>query len=183
MRRKRSFFDNNFSNTNSINDLISIPTKNKPSRYVPPPPSRPRLNNVNIFSNNIDNKPVPIDRSNQPDNNYGKIINNISQNNNYNTVPSLSIQYIPNYGFKYYAVVPEHKSAYLKTNDIQPQQQQLQQQKQQYQNNDKYYYNNKYDKYQDDKFNAKLRKYKDYKKVKNTTNLNKIVFKYIIFTF
>uniref|UniRef100_A0A182TFE9 Uncharacterized protein n=1 Tax=Anopheles melas TaxID=34690 RepID=A0A182TFE9_9DIPT len=75
-------------------------------------------------------------------------------------VPSLAVQYVPNKGLKYYAVVPKHtevsygaaKQALLATNDLYDQQ--LAQ--------------SKYDKYDklNGKYNPKLKKYKAYEKVK-----------------
>uniref|UniRef100_A0A182WBA4 Uncharacterized protein n=1 Tax=Anopheles minimus TaxID=112268 RepID=A0A182WBA4_9DIPT len=76
-------------------------------------------------------------------------------------VPSLAVQYVPNKGLKYYAVVPKHtevsygsaKQALLATNDLYHHQQQAQ---------------SKHDKYDklNGKYNPKLKKYKAYEKVK-----------------
>ncbi|XP_055529274.1 uncharacterized protein LOC129721120 [Wyeomyia smithii] len=68
-------------------------------------------------------------------------------------VPSLAVQYVPNQGFKYYAVVPGHneepsgKSAYLKSNDA---------------------LLGKYDRFDkpNGRYNAKLKKHKAFEKVK-----------------
>ncbi|XP_062543965.1 putative mediator of RNA polymerase II transcription subunit 15 [Armigeres subalbatus] len=70
-----------------------------------------------------------------------------------NVVPSLAVQYVPNQGFKYYAVVPvlsegPSKSAYLKTNDAQLGKQ-----------------HERYDK-PNGRYNAKLKKYKAFEKAK-----------------
>ncbi|XP_021698959.1 uncharacterized protein LOC5571331 [Aedes aegypti] len=68
-------------------------------------------------------------------------------------VPSLAVQYVPNQGFKYYAVIPVNsenpsKSAYLKTNDALLGKQ-----------------HERYDK-PNGRYNAKLKKYKAFEKVK-----------------
>nr|XP_029735739.1 uncharacterized protein LOC109399490 [Aedes albopictus] len=69
-------------------------------------------------------------------------------------VPSLAVQYVPNQGFRYYAVVPVHssvnpsKSAYLKTNDALLGKE-----------------HERFDK-PNGRYNAKLKKYKAFEKVK-----------------
>ncbi|XP_052870959.1 uncharacterized protein LOC128276541 [Anopheles cruzii] len=91
--------------------------------------------------------------------------NNQPQPQQQHVVPSLAVQYVPNKGLKYYAVVPRHtevtypgdqpKPSLLATNDLYADQQQQQPR-------------SKYDKYDklNGKYNPKLKKYKAYEKVK-----------------
>lgn len=101
---------------------------------------KPEQNKQTSVANNSQNQPPSTVAAQQP------------QQQREHVVPSLAVQYVPNQGFKYYAVVPVHsenpsKNAYLKTNDVQL---------------------GKYDQYDkpNGKFNAKLKKYKAFEKVK-----------------
>lgn len=178
-----------------------IPNPN-PYRYILPPPSRPKYNDITLEQRQQHQQhqqqhqaqpvqptnPTPISTSTVP---TGKIIDKPQQpqptyqNSNDapqnraaapsqpqqpqqqpQIVPSLAVQYVPNKGLKYYAVVPRHtevsygsdKQALLETNDLYHSQQQHQQQQLQ----------SKYDKYDklNGKYNPKLKKYKAYEKVK-----------------
>ncbi|XP_058123295.1 uncharacterized protein LOC131294385 [Anopheles ziemanni] len=173
-----------------------IPNPN-PYRYILPPPSRPKYNDITLEQRKQHQQqhqaqpvqptnPTPIATSTVP---TGKIIDKPQQpqptyqNSNDapqnraaapsqpqqhhqqqqpQIVPSLAVQYVPNKGLKYYAVVPRHtevtygsdKQTLLETNDLyHNEQQQLQ---------------SKYDKYDklNGKYNPKLKKYKAYEKVK-----------------
>lgn len=141
--------------------------------YVPPPPSRPKLNNPdddrqkqlqreqhqqqNQHRDQSHQHPIstsstvatPISTTLAPT--YGTIVHHPNQIQDVNKpVSSLAVQYIPNYGNQYVAVVPTYqKSDYLNNNDV-------------YDNPGKY---DKYDKYHE-KYMAKLKKFKAYEQQK-----------------
>ncbi|XP_065084533.1 uncharacterized protein GV1 [Ochlerotatus camptorhynchus] len=151
-----------------------VPNPN-PYVYILPPPSRPKYNDIPVrrqvshqtqAAQSTTTAPatsstvVPTGKIiEKPEQNIQTPVANISQNQpasvaaqQQHIVPSLAVQYVPNQGFKYYAVVPVHsenpsKSAYLKTNDVQL---------------------GKYDQYDkpNGRYNAKLKKYKAFEKVK-----------------
>lgn len=83
----------------------------------------------------------------------------------YNTVPSLSVRYIPNVGLRYYAVVPiiDSKLHHLQTN-------QVEYNNYNNNNNDKYLHKREYFDKPNGKFNAKLKKYKAYELEKQKFN-------------
>lgn len=144
-----------------------------PYVYILPPPSRPKYNDIPVRRQQTIQKTestqsttvAPAASSTlaptgkvieKPEQNKQTPVANNSQNQQpqqrQHVVPSLSVQYVPNQGFKYYAVVPVNsenpsKSAYLKTNDVQL---------------------GKYDQYEkpNGRYNAKLKKYKAFEKVK-----------------
>jgi hypothetical protein len=125
-----------------------------------PPPSRPRSNDLYDSDYKYNKwqayKQQQLEEQQQRQV-YGKILSDNSFEATQNIVPSLSVKYYPNYGFRYFAVVPE-KQYYLKTNDLS--------------NSGKY---DKYDKW-NGKFNQKTKSYKayDYVKVKPTTPTNNV---------
>lgn len=136
-----------------------IPNPN-PYQYVLPPPSRPKPATDNYARAPISTQQQQETyyKQQQQQQNYGQLItkhpNNNNNNNNiyYKRVPSLAVQYIPNFGFKYNAIVPSPssstlsgKSYYLKENDI---------------------YDGKFNGKLNGKYNAKLKKYKAYEKIK-----------------
>lgn len=126
-----------------------IPNPNK-YQYVLPPPSRPKP-----ATNNYKQSSKPIIGQQKPrEFVFGKIISPDYINSFFpqsSTVSAFSPQFIPNYGFKYHAIVPEsEKTYYTKHSD--------------------YFYNNKYDKY-NGKYNGKAKKYKPYEKVKYNSNV------------
>ncbi|XP_053675729.1 tyrosine-protein phosphatase non-receptor type 23 [Anopheles nili] len=178
-----------------------IPNPN-PYRYILPPPSRPKYNDITLEQRKQSqqqqhhhnhqtvapvNPTLPsttaaptgqiIDRPQQQQQQQASGVNPTGSPAQHTTVhhqpqqqpqqqqphvvPSLAVQYVPNKGLKYYAVVPRHtevsygsaKQALLATNDLYSQQQQAQ---------------SKYDKYDklNGKYNPKLKKYKAYEKVK-----------------
>lgn len=163
-----------------------VPNPN-PYVYILPPPSRPKYNDITaqrkqnqqVYSTAAPSQPSPttpapvtpsVNQTPTQAPNTGRIIerpvqnqNNLSQNQQQQQqlVPSLAVQYVPNQGLKYYAVVPvvqnglggvapaPGKSAYLKTNDAQ--------------------LGKEYERYPEKpngRYNAKLKKYKAYEKVK-----------------
>lgn len=140
-----------------------VPNPN-PYVYILPPPSRPKYNDITVQRKQNQQElttaaaqpssvtPTTTTTSTQAPV-TGRIIERPSQNQlvphqqQQQTVPSLAVQYVPNQGYKYYAVVAPAKSAYLKTNDAQ-----LGKAEQ-------------YDK-PNGRYNAKLKKYKAYEKVK-----------------
>ncbi|XP_055619730.1 uncharacterized protein LOC129764553 [Toxorhynchites rutilus septentrionalis] len=156
---------------NRSNDL---PNPN-PYIYILPPPSRPKYTDITqqrklsqqesavhptITTPSASSTLAPTGRiitRPEQDNNQQVPAINSSQNQsqshpNGHTVPSLSVQYVPNRGYNYYAVVPAHqevpsKSAYLKTNDA---------------------LLGKYQQYDkpNGRYNAKLKKYKAFEKAK-----------------
>uniref|UniRef100_A0A182PIS3 DUF4794 domain-containing protein n=1 Tax=Anopheles epiroticus TaxID=199890 RepID=A0A182PIS3_9DIPT len=175
-----------------------IPNPN-PYRYILPPPSRPKYNDITLEqrkqSQQQQQQQQPQNGNAQPATPAsptqtpttaapaGQIIDKPQQQpasgapnaapvhsqqpqqqQQQHVVPSLAVQYVPNKGLKYYAVVPKHtevtygsaKQALLATNDLYHHQQ-LQQHAQ-----------SKYDKYDklNGKYNPKLKKYKAYEKVK-----------------
>ncbi|XP_058457447.1 uncharacterized protein LOC131434598 isoform X2 [Malaya genurostris] len=167
-----------------------VPNPN-PYVYILPPPSRPKYNDITLeqrkHNRHVNNAKLATITTASPSltstSHTGRIIERPEQNNStpkqdttsprsqpstQNTVtpvstslhpvpshrvPSLAVQYIPNQGFKYYAVVPlahneeQSKSEYLKTNDAML---------------------GKYDRYDkpNGRYNAKLKKYKAYEKMK-----------------
>uniref|UniRef100_A0A182LS87 Uncharacterized protein n=1 Tax=Anopheles culicifacies TaxID=139723 RepID=A0A182LS87_9DIPT len=174
-----------------------IPNPN-PYRYILPPPSRPKYNDITLEQRKQSqqqqpqNGPQPtpqvnptqttsstaaptgqiIDKPQANQQQPASGVNGVpqqpqqpqsahSQPPQQNFVPSLAVQYVPNKGLKYYAVVPKHtevsygsaKQALLATNDLYHHQQQAQ---------------SKHDKYDklNGKYNPKLKKYKAYEKVK-----------------
>ncbi|XP_050075352.1 uncharacterized protein LOC126562812 [Anopheles maculipalpis] len=167
-----------------------IPNPN-PYRYILPPPSRPKYNDITLEQRKQSQQqhhqqaqtsaqpaaPANPTQSSTTAAPTGKIIDKPQQPNHQpasgansqppqqqppqHVVPSLAVQYVPNKGLKYYAVVPKHtevtygsaKQALLATNDLYNDQQQAQ---------------SKYDKYDklNGKYNPKLKKYKAYEKVK-----------------
>ena len=179
-----------------------ISPSNTQLRYILPPPSRPKYNDITLEqrkqsqqqqqqqhqSRNGNAQPVPpanptqtlstaaptgqiIDKPQAHQQPLASGANNAAPANSQQpqqqqqqqpqqVVPSLAVQYVPNKGLKYYAVVPKHtevsygaaKQALLATNDLYDQQ--LAQ--------------SKYDKYDklNGKYNPKLKKYKAYEKVK-----------------
>ncbi|XP_058838533.1 uncharacterized protein LOC131694116 [Topomyia yanbarensis] len=169
------------------NQSDDVPNPN-PYVYILPPPSRPKYNDITLEhrrqnrhesttkqavttssssstptpptgriiekpeQNNSTPKPEPTSPNSQPQSPNNATPSTTSQPQTSHRVPSLAIQYVPNQGFKYYAVVPVHneeqsKSAFLKTNDAML---------------------GKYDRYDkpNGRYNAKLKKYKAYEKVK-----------------
>lgn len=147
-----------------------VPNPN-PYTYILPPPSRPKYNDITAqrrqnqqqFSTAAPTPSPVIASFNQTPTqapNAGRIIDRPVQNQNHlsqnQIVPSLAVQYVPNQGLKYYAVVPvvqngvgPGKAAYLKTNDVQ--------------------LGKEYERYPEKpngRYNAKLKKYKAYEKVK-----------------
>uniref|UniRef100_A0A1B0CDU9 Putative serine/threonine-protein kinase pakg n=1 Tax=Lutzomyia longipalpis TaxID=7200 RepID=A0A1B0CDU9_LUTLO len=111
-----------------------VPNPN-PYVYVLPPPSRPRYNN-NTYQQRSTERPQGTTQA--P--NYGTILsphhNEISRDDQYvKPVAHLAVQYVPNVGFKYYAVIAYNP--YVKQSK------------------------NIYDK-PNGKYNAKLKKYKAY---------------------
>lgn len=164
-----------------------VPNPN-PYVYILPPPSRPKYNDITVQrkqnqqeystaapsqpSSATPTTPTTVNSSVQSPTqapNTGRIVDrpvqNQQQQQQYHqnhlsqTVPSLAVQYVPNQGLKYYAVVPVHnggagpaapgKAAYLKTNDAQ--------------------LGKEYERYPEKlngRYNAKLKKYKAYEKVK-----------------
>lgn len=163
------------------------------SRYVPPPPSRPKLNNPDderqkqlqqeqqqqqnqhqqqqqphqhsLPSLSTSTTATPTTTTLAPT--YGTIVHHPNEIQNVDkSVSSLAVQYIPNYGNQYVAVVPTYqKSDYLNNNDV-------------YDNPGNY---DKYDKF--DKFNGKymtkLKKFKAYEqqKIKYVPYYNTVSFK------
>lgn len=158
---------------------------------MPPPPSRPKLNNPD------DDRQKQLQREQQQQQNqhkeqlqqhhppaasstvatpitttlaptYGTIVHHPNQIQDINKpVSSLAVQYIPNYGNQYVAVVPAYqKSDYLNNNDV-------------YDNPGKY---DKYDKYYE-KYMAKLKKFKAYEqqKVKYTPYYEPVSYILLIF--
>lgn len=145
------------------------------SRYVPPPPSRPKLNNPdddrqrqlqqeqlqqqNQHRNQLQQNPTvasptaasPAVSTTTLAPTYGTIVHHPNQIQDVNkSVSSLAVQYVPNYGNQYVAVVPPYQKVdYLNDNNV-------------YDNTGKYA---KYDKY-NDKYLAKLRKFKAYEQQK-----------------
>uniref|UniRef100_A0A182Y852 Uncharacterized protein n=1 Tax=Anopheles stephensi TaxID=30069 RepID=A0A182Y852_ANOST len=173
-----------------------IPNPN-PYRYILPPPSRPKYNDITLEQRKQSQQQQHHHHQQQPAQPAtpasptqspttaaptGQIIDKPHQSNQQpasgahsqppqqqqqqqqqqHVVPSLAVQYVPNKGLKYYAVVPKHtevshgsaKQALLATNDLYHDQQQQAQ--------------SKYDKYDklNGKYNPKLKKYKAYEKVK-----------------
>ncbi|XP_053686582.1 mucin-2 [Sabethes cyaneus] len=173
------------------NQSGDVPNPN-PYIYILPPPSRPKYNDITqeqrkqnrdvitaptveiipvssstlAPTGKIIDKPdsarqVPVSNGSQPQNrSYSATSTTTAQPVSSTAtaplpqrVPSLAVQYVPNQGFKYYAVVPGHneepsgKSAYLKSNDAQL---------------------GKYDRFDkpNGRYNAKLKKYKAFEKVK-----------------
>lgn len=128
-----------------------------------PPPSRPKYNdqkdNTNIKQQEQHQQQH---QQQQPQSTIishpNQIVESRQASQAFN-VPSLSVQYIPNVGYKYYAVVP----SYYNNNNNNHQQQ--------YHNSDKWNNlksNDIYDKQDklNGKYNAKLKKYKAYEKLK-----------------
>ncbi|XP_052895619.1 tyrosine-protein phosphatase non-receptor type 23 [Anopheles moucheti] len=174
-----------------------IPNPN-PYRYILPPPSRPKYNDITLEQRKQSQQqhhqqpqngaqPTPLANPTQASTTAaptGQIIDKPQPNQQpasgvngvppaqhstahsqpaqqqQHIVPSLAVQYVPNKGLKYYAVVPRHaevsygsaKQALLATNDLYHQQQAQ----------------SKHDKYDklNGKYNPKLKKYKAYEKVK-----------------
>ncbi|XP_049539615.1 uncharacterized protein LOC125953857 [Anopheles darlingi] len=173
-----------------------IPNPN-PYRYILPPPSRPKYNDITLEQRKqqqqqqpnpdatkvapVPTTPVPTGQIiDKPQQHHQQQHHQQSVNTNSNSqpqqqqqqqqqqpqqvVPSLAAQYVPNKGLKYYAVVPRHtevtyqtqdKQTLLATNDL-------------YHHDDQQQASSKYDKYDklNGKYNAKLKKYKAYEKVK-----------------
>ncbi|KAJ6640679.1 hypothetical protein Bhyg_05610 [Pseudolycoriella hygida] len=148
-----------------------IPNPN-PYTYVPPPPSRPKLNNPdddrqkqlqkeqqqqqNLHKDqsqqhhsSTSTTAAPATTTIQPT--YGTIVHHPNQIHDINKpVSSLAVEYIPNYGNQYVAVVPTYqKSDYLNNNDV-------------YDGAGKY---DKYHKYYE-KYMTKLKKFKEYEQQK-----------------
>ncbi|XP_050094647.1 uncharacterized protein LOC126577227 [Anopheles aquasalis] len=167
-----------------------IPNPN-PYRYILPPSSRPKYNDITLEQRKqqqpqqpnaakvapASTTPAPtgqiIDKPQQPLQQHQQSANTNSnsqpqqhqqqQQQPQQVVPSLAAQYVPNKGLKYYAVVPRHtevtyqtqdKQTLLATNDLY--------------HHDQQQASSKYDKYDklNGKYNAKLKKYKAYEKVK-----------------
>uniref|UniRef100_A0A182RUG8 Uncharacterized protein n=1 Tax=Anopheles funestus TaxID=62324 RepID=A0A182RUG8_ANOFN len=177
-----------------------IPNPN-PYRYILPPPSRPKYNDITLEQRKRSQEqhhqqpqngaqPTPQANPTQTSSTAaptGQIIDKPQSNQQpasgvsgapppqhstvhsqpaqqqqqqQHIVPSLAVQYVPNKGLKYYAVVPKHtevsygsaKQALLATNDLYHHQQAQ----------------SKHDKYDklNGKYNPKLKKYKAYEKVK-----------------
>lgn len=130
-------------------------------RYVPPPPSQHRYNDYSF--NIFDPKNYP---KNQPKTQYqqniqqqNQIISYPTHNNIQQVVHSLAVKYIPNYGYKYYAIIP----ANYQLAPIVALQTQAQQKKLAYLNsNDVIDKPNK----QNENYNSKLKKYKAYEESK-----------------
>ncbi|XP_058067198.1 uncharacterized protein LOC131216662 [Anopheles bellator] len=153
-------------------------------RYILPPPSRPKYNDITLEQRKQQQQqPAPqasstiaptttvapagqiIDKPQQNQQPANTNNNQPQQPQQPHVVPSLAVQYVPNKGLKYYAVVPRHtevtypgaqpKQTLLATNDLYADQQQQQPR-------------SKYDKYDklNGKYNPKLKKYKAYEKVK-----------------
>lgn len=101
---------------------------------MPPPPSRPRENTVNIFSPNynqprqadqprhnnvqstvapaVQSTPRPINNYNTPNNNnVDNYYDQHDPNNFYNQINLVPI-YVPNYGYKYFVIIPQEKFHY-----------------------------------------------------------------------
>uniref|UniRef100_A0AAG5D678 DUF4794 domain-containing protein n=1 Tax=Anopheles atroparvus TaxID=41427 RepID=A0AAG5D678_ANOAO len=167
-----------------------IPNPN-PYRYILPPPSRPKYNDITLEQRKQQQQQYQHQPGAQPTNPTpvstttvatGKIIDkpqaqqptNINntpsqpqqqpQQQQHQVVPSLAAQYVPNKGIKYYAVVPRHTEvAYGSDKQALLATNDLyHQQQQQQQPQSKY---DKYDKL-NGKYNPKLKKYKAYEKVK-----------------
>ncbi|XP_055611731.1 putative mediator of RNA polymerase II transcription subunit 15 [Uranotaenia lowii] len=140
-----------------------------PEQNTARPIQQSTYNQQQTYQNNVSNQQPNQFNGNaqQPQNQYNsqqqqpnqqqQYNNNVSNNqqNQIQTVPSLAVQYVPNQGFRYFAVVPVNrpaapsKSAYLKSNDV---------------------LEGKYEQQRFDKmngrYNAKLKKYKAYEKMK-----------------
>lgn len=155
-----------------------VPNPN-PYVYILPPPSRPKYNDITVQRKQNQQELSTVAAPSQPSSattpttpvassaqsptqapraNMGRIVERpvVQNQNSLAPVPSLAVQYVPNQGLKYYAVVPVHngagypgKAAYLKTNDAQ--------------------LNKEFERYPEKlngRYNAKLKKYKAYEKVK-----------------
>uniref|UniRef100_A0A182N9I5 Uncharacterized protein n=1 Tax=Anopheles dirus TaxID=7168 RepID=A0A182N9I5_9DIPT len=171
-----------------------IPNPN-PYRYILPPPSRPKYNDITLEQRKQQQQQqqqhqTPTTHAptttaaptgqiiDAPQSNHQQPasgVNNVApahnqpaqQQQQQHVVPSLAVQYVPNKGLKYYAVVPKHtevsygsaKQALLATNDLYSHHQHQHQQQ---------HAQSKYDKYDklNGKYNPKLKKYKAYEKVK-----------------
>lgn len=125
-----------------------------------PPPSRPKYNdqkdNTNIKQQEQHQQQHQQQQPQSTIISHPNQIVETRQASQAFNVPSLSVQYIPNVGYKYYAVVP----SYYNNNH-----------QQQYHNSDKWNNlksNDIYDKQDklNGKYNAKLKKYKAYEKLK-----------------
>lgn len=140
-----------------------IPNPN-PYVYVLPPPSRPRLPTNNYLTS--DRRPVTQDNYhlyNKQHNYSGQLLPpmpnaaNFYQNGNgignapTATVAGLAPKYVPNVGFKYFAIVPNNNN-YNNNNG--------------YSNNNYYNNNNNNNDKVQGKYNAKTKKYKAFEKVK-----------------
>lgn len=138
--------------TTRINDYLTLLLIFH-NRYVLPPTSRPRYDNNPVQQSHQQQQPPQQSQQPQPIQPQAKIIshpnqivNDINQQQQQQSVPSLSVQYIPNYGFKYYAVVPPYTNVHPGYDQKSG------------------YYGNK-DKF-NGKYNPKLKKYKAYEKFK-----------------
>lgn len=172
----------------SNHDLIS------PFSYVPPPPSRPRYNDFE-YTNSIEDPkqqrrldtfhppPRPVQSNSYPSQVIGQPLYYTPQSPYYHqqqptyNVPSLAVHYIPNVGWRYFAVVPTapgtvaaEKLQQLNTNQLTTN---YNDDANKYHGNkyDNRYnrdgqYGNKYDKYEHERYQAKLRKYKAYELLK-----------------
>lgn len=121
-----------------------IPNPNK-YQYVLPPPSRPKPATNNYKTSR------PVTGHQKPrEFVFGKVISPDYINSFFphsSSVSGFSTQFIPNYGFKYHAIVPANqKTYYTKHSDF-------------------FFNNDKFDKY-NGKYNAKTKKYKAYEKSK-----------------
>ncbi|XP_055912983.1 uncharacterized protein LOC129946725 [Eupeodes corollae] len=120
-----------------------IPNPNK-YQYVLPPPSRPKPETNNYKTSSSQ----PIAGHQKPrEFVFGKVISPDYINSFFphsQTVSAFSPQFIPNYGFKYHAIVPStQKTYYTKNTDL--------------------YYNDKFNKF-NGKYNVKTKKYKAFEK-------------------
>lgn len=139
---------------------------------MPPPPSRARENTVNIFSPNyvqpkqadqprliknvhstaapaINSTPRP--NHNTPNNNNNNNVENYydqhDPNNFYNQINLVPI-FVPNYGYKYFVIIPQEKFHYVKSNYVNDYRNNFEQQKYEklakfMRDNEKYYLKNK----------------------------------------
>uniref|UniRef100_A0A1Q3FRA8 Putative serine/threonine-protein kinase pakg n=1 Tax=Culex tarsalis TaxID=7177 RepID=A0A1Q3FRA8_CULTA len=142
----------------------STAAPSQPSQPAAPTTSTPVTPSVNQTPTQATNTGRIIERPAQvpsANNNQYQNQNHLSRNDQ-QIVPSLAVRYVPNQGLKYYAVVPviqngvgaaaaaaPGKTAYLKTNDAQ--------------------LGKEYERYPEKpngRYNAKLKKYKAYEKVK-----------------
>lgn len=126
-----------------------IPNPNK-YQYVLPPPSRPKP-----ATNNYKQSSRPIvGQQKSREFVFGKVISPDYINSFFphsSTVSAFSPQFIPNYGFRYHAIVPENQKTY-------------------YTKHSDFFYNNKFDKF-NGKYNAKTKKYKAFEKIKYNPNI------------